>query len=395
LKIVVTGGGSGGHITPILAVAQELKNLRPDIEIIYIGQKGDKLADIPAADPNIDSVYTIWAGKLRRYADEDWRQWLNIRTQSLNVRDASRLARGVGQSYRLLRKLKPDVIFTRGGFVSVPVAIGGYLNHIPYITHDSDSVPSLANRLIAPHAAIHAVALPAEVYPYAQSKTVTVGIPVSTRYERVTLALQQQYRQELGLDTYKYIVFLTGGGNGSQILNEALIQNARYLLAVYPGLAIVHVAGRSLEAATNQAYDALHLGNMRKRVQVHGFLSGMVRYTGAADVVITRSGATTLAELAIQEKACIIVPAPQLTGGHQVKNAKLFAREGAIVELSEEQIEQPERLGHTIGELLVNEQQRILLGRNLAKYAHPHAAAELADLILKATGGEEYVRTKK
>jgi UDP-N-acetylglucosamine--N-acetylmuramyl-(pentapeptide) pyrophosphoryl-undecaprenol N-acetylglucosamine transferase len=394
MKIVVTGGGSGGHITPILAVAHELKKQQPGVEIIYIGQKGDKLSDIPANDPSIDAVYTVWAGKLRRYADEDWKQWLNVRTQSLNLRDASRLVRGVGQSYRILKKVKPDVIFTRGGFVSVPVAIGGYLNHVPYITHDSDSVPSLANRLIAPRASMHAVALPANVYPYPHSKTVEVGVPVSDQYRPVTADLQRQYRKELKLDGFKQVIFLTGGGNGSRILNEGLVQNARYLLGTYPDLAIVHVAGRSLEDDTNRAYDALHLGAARKRIQVHGFINGLVRYTGAADVVITRSGATTLAELAVQQKASIIVPAPQLVGGHQVKNAQAFAREKAIVELTEDQLEQPERLGRTVGDLLTDSQGRAQLGRNLAKYAHPHAAAELAELIIKVAGGEGYVRPK-
>ncbi len=393
MRIVVTGGGSGGHITPILAVARELKRLQSDVEVIYIGQKGDKLSDIPAQDPSIDAVYTIWAGKLRRYADEGWRQWLNVRTQSLNLRDASRLVRGVGQSYRLLHRLKPDVIFTRGGFVSVPVAIGGYLNHIPYITHDSDSVPSLANRLIAPHASLHAVALPAEVYPYPRAKTFTVGVPVSAKYRPITPELQRAYRRELGLDA-KHVVFLTGGGNGSRILNVALAQNARYLLSTYPDLTIVHVAGRGLEAETNQAYDALKLGAARQRVQVYGFINGLLKYTGAADVVITRSGATTLAELAIQRKAAIIIPAPQLVGGHQVKNAQVYARQKAIVELTEAQIEQPERLGRTIGELLDNEARRQQLGRNLGASAHPQSAAELAELIMQIAGGEGHVRAQ-
>ncbi|HEY4161001.1 MAG TPA: UDP-N-acetylglucosamine--N-acetylmuramyl-(pentapeptide) pyrophosphoryl-undecaprenol N-acetylglucosamine transferase [Candidatus Saccharimonadales bacterium] len=393
MRIVVTGGGSGGHITPVLAVARELKRLRPETEVIYIGQKGDKLSDIPAQDSNIDAVYTVQAGKLRRYADEGWRQWLNVRTQSLNLRDAGRLVRGVGQSYRLLRHLKPDVIFTRGGFVSVPVAIGGYLNHIPYITHDSDSVPSLANRLIAPHAALHAVALPADVYPYPRAKTITVGVPVSAEYRPVTPELQRAYRRELGLE-HKHMVFLTGGGNGSRILNEALVRNARYLLGTFPDLVIVHVAGRGLEAETNQAYDALNLGQARRRVQVHGFINGLLKYTAAADVVITRSGATTLAELAIQRKASIIVPAPQLVGGHQVKNAQAYARKKAIAELTEAQIEQPERLGRTIGELLDNDERREQLARNLGAYAHPQAATELAELIIRIAGGEGYARTE-
>jgi UDP-N-acetylglucosamine--N-acetylmuramyl-(pentapeptide) pyrophosphoryl-undecaprenol N-acetylglucosamine transferase len=394
MKVVVTGGGSGGHITPILAVAHELKVLAPGTQVIYIGQKGDKLSDIPAADPNIDAVYTVWAGKFRRYANEGWRQWLDVRTQALNVRDMFRLLRGVWQSYRLLRELQPDVIFTRGGFVSVPVACGGRLNRVPYITHDSDSVPSLANRLIAKHAAMHAVALPPELYPYPQSKTVMVGVPAAAHYEPVTSALQAQYRKALKLDDYKQVVLLTGGGNGSRTLNEALAANTKYLLATYPDLVIINIAGRALEAEAKAAYDGLGLGPARSRVIVHGFVSDLYRYSGAADVIIARGGASTLAEFALQAKACIIIPAPQLTGNHQVKNTQAMAERGAVVQLTEDQAEQPERLGRTIGDLLEDDQKRLTLAHKLADYAHPHAAAELAALVLKI-GGEADVRAEQ
>jgi len=389
----MTGGGSGGHITPILAIAHELKRQDVATEIIYIGQRGDKLSDIPAASSDIDAVYSVSAGKLRRYADEGWRQWLNLRTQALNIRDVARLLAGIWQSYWLLRKLRPDVIFSRGGFVSVPVALGGCLNRIPYVTHDSDSVPSLANRLIARWAHIHAVALPAEFYPYPAAKTVMVGIPVSDMYQPVTPEQRQQYRKELGLK-YGQIILLTGGGNGARTLNEALVANTRYLLGTFPDLAIVHVAGRALEAETTQAYDALKLGVARNRVHVLGFVTDLYRYSGAADVVVARGGATTLAEFALQAKACVIVPAPHLVGGHQVKNTQAFAKEEAIIQLTEDQAEQPERLGRTVGELLRDDKKRTELARNLAAYAHPHAARELADLLINI-GGEGHVRAKK
>ena len=391
MKIVVTGGGSGGHITPILAVANELKQLRPDAEVIYIGQKGDSLADIPAQDPHIDAVYTVWAGKLRRYADEGWHQWLDVRTQSLNVRDVSRLARGVAQSYRLLRRLKPDVVFTRGGFVSVPVAIGAYLNHIPYITHDSDTMPSLANRLIAPRAAVHAVALPPELYPYPLRKTVMVGVPVAKHYEPVTPQLRGQYRRELGI-TLPRVVLLTGGGNGARMLNEALVANAKYLLQTFPDLCILHIAGRGLETETDTAYNQLRLGKDRARVQVRGFVTDLYRYSGAADVVIARGGATNLAEFALQGVTCVIVPSKQLAWN--VKNAAVLAKDRAVLQLTEAQAEQPERLGRTIGQLLRDDSGRAQLAHKLAEYAHPHAAAELAALIVKTAGGAGDVRPK-
>ncbi|HSX07221.1 MAG TPA: glycosyltransferase [Candidatus Saccharimonadia bacterium] len=388
----MTGGGSGGHITPILAVAHELKQRNPKIEIIYVGQTGDKLADLPANSSDIDVVYSVSAGKLRRYADESALQrLLDVRTQLLNIRDAFRIVRGLWQSYWLLRRLRPDVIFSRGGFVSVPVTLGGHLSGIPYVTHDSDSVPSLANRLIARWAHTHAVALPVEMYPYPAAKTVQVGVPVSDKYQPITPALQKQYREALGLE-YKQVVLLTGGGHGAGALNEALVANAQYLLDTFPGLAIVHVAGRAHEIAVGAKYDALRLGAARRRVQVIGFTGELYLYSGAADVVVSRSGATTLAEFAAQGLACIVVPAAQL--GWDVKNAQALADRDAVVKLSGEQLEQPERLGRTIGTLLGDESYRTALAHTFASYARPHAAAELADLLINI-GGERHVQSKK
>ena len=117
MKILMTGGGSGGHITPILAVAAELKKIDGSICVVYVGQRGDGLSDVPAADPNIDTVHTIHAGKLRRYANEKWRQLLDVKSQSLNIRDLSRTVRGFGQALRILRSERPDVVFCKGGFV--------------------------------------------------------------------------------------------------------------------------------------------------------------------------------------------------------------------------------------------------------------------------------------
>jgi UDP-N-acetylglucosamine--N-acetylmuramyl-(pentapeptide) pyrophosphoryl-undecaprenol N-acetylglucosamine transferase len=379
----VTGGGSGGHITPILAVAHELKRQQPNLKVVYIGQTGDKLIDVPAADPAIDEVHAVSAGKFRRYHGEGWKQLLDLPTQVKNIRDAFRVLKGTFQSYFLLRKLQPSIIFTRGGFVSVPVALGGKLNGIPYFTHDSDSIPSLANRLIARWAELHAVALPEEIYPYPRSKTKTVGIPLAEEYKHVTPAIQEKYRKELGLDTFKQMLFVTGGGNGARDLNEAVIDNAAYLLKRYPELCIVHVAGRIHESVTKTAYDAKLPPEARKRVTVHGFLSGLYKYIGASDVIISRAGATNLAEYAAQGKCCIIVPAEQLVGGHQIENAKVLEQRGAIVLMTQAQADQERRLATVVGELLDNEAKRADLSNHLHEFARTDAAKELAVLLLE------------
>lgn len=379
----MTGGGSGGHITPILAVASELKRLRPDIRIVYIGQKGDTLADIPAQHPAIDKVYVVSAGKFRRYHGKGWHQIFAISVQLKNLRDVFRVVSGTWQSYRLLRKLQPSVIFSRGGFVSVPVAIGGKLNHIPYITHDSDSVPSLANRLIARWASLHAVALPKELYPYPAVKTVMVGVPLSSEYQRVTPDLKARYRHELGIADYQQILLITGGGNGAKVLNGAVVANAAYLLKRYSKLLIIHVAGRSLQQAVVTAYDqAVTDPTARQRVQIKGFATDFYRLSGAADVVIARGGATNLAEFAVQGKACIIVPAAYLVGGHQVKNAQALAEQQAIIVMSDEQAAQERRLALTVSELLDDDLKRQELEERLASFALGDATEKLAQLVL-------------
>ena len=337
-------------------------------------------------NPAIDAVETIWAGKLRRYSGEGWKQLFDLKTQALNIRDIFRTVRGIAQSYGLLRRIRPSVVFTRGGFVSVPVALAAKLRGVPYLTHDSDSTPSLANRLIARWATLHAVALPPELYPYPRKKTVVVGIPVSRHYHKVSMSQQRDFRRELGLDEYTQVILITGGGNGARKLNVAVAQNARYLLAAFPDLALVHIAGRALEKETNALYDELQLGKARHRVQVHGFITDMHKYSGAADVIVARGGATNLAEFALQEKPVVVVPSPQLIWN--VKNSAVLARRGAVLELDEDQAEQPERLGRMLGDLLTDEARRQKLGEQLAEIASPHAAAKLANIIIQTAAKE-------
>lgn len=279
-----------------------------------------------------------------------------------------------------MNRLKPQIIFSRGGFVSVPVALGGRLQGVPYITHDSDSIPSLANRLIARWAHLHAVALPAEVYPYPAKKIRVVGVPVSSHYELVTTQLQRHYRKLLHLEGYTQVLLVTGGGNGARGLNEHIVSNAQYLLARYPNMALLHITGRDLLEETKTSYDKELQVSERKRVIIEGFVSDLYRYSGAADVVIARGGATNLAEFAIQAKACLIVPSPQLAWN--VKNAQVMAKHDAIIELSENHAEQELRLAKVVSELLDSPARRAKLAGNLHKLAHDGSAQELAELLI-------------
>lgn len=384
MTIVVTGGGSGGHITPILAVAAELKKLQSDVRIVYIGQKGDGLADVPAQDPNIDEVYSISAGKFRRYHGEGLKQLLDLPTMFKNIRDSFRVLIGLWQSFWLLGRLKPEVIFIKGGFVGVPVGLTAAVRHIPFVTHDSDAIPGLANRIIARWAKVHTVALPEEVYVYPRSKTVTVGVPVHHEYQPITESKKRHLREAIGFGAYEQVILLTGGGLGAQRLNEAFAAILPDLLEEFPKLAVVELVGRAHETAIRSRYERELTPARAERVQVRGYVSDLYNYSGASDVIITRAGATTLAEFAVQGKACIVVPNPLLTGGHQTKNARYLAGQGAVEVIEEEALERdPALLKKAVVALLEDKSQQAALSERLAKFAHSAAAKELAMILLE------------
>jgi UDP-N-acetylglucosamine--N-acetylmuramyl-(pentapeptide) pyrophosphoryl-undecaprenol N-acetylglucosamine transferase len=390
MKVIVTGGGTGGHITPALAVAYELKQLRPDAHITYIGQTGDSLSDVPEQDKHIDQVLSVRAGKFRRYHGEGLKQLFDVVTLYKNLRDAIWVLVGLWQSFWLLGKLRPEVIFTRGSYVSVPVCLAAALRGIPYITHDSDAIPSLANRLIARWAKVHAVALPKEIYTtYPPGKTVTVGVPISHTFTKVSAGEAKAWREQLSLDKADKILFVTGGGNGADRLNKAVMSCVPELLERYDGLMVVHVTGRSLEADVRQRYKQLLPPDDQERVVIKGFVTNLYQYSGVADVVVTRAGGSSTAEFAAQAKACVVVPNPQLTGGHQLKNAKVLADRKAIKLVSEEKLrEDPRALMPALTELFDHPDKAKALGEKLAELAQPNAAHLLAVVLLEVVEGK-------
>lgn len=381
--IALTGAGSGGHITPVIAVAAEIKRRRPDARLVYIGQSGDKLGDIPAGHPAIDEVFTVRAGKFRRYHGEGWKQLLDVVTWFKNIRDAGYVLVGLYQSWRILRRLRPKIIFIKGGFVGVPVGLAAAWLHISYITHDSDAVPGLANRIIAAKAVRHAVALPREVYKYPPDKTVTTGIPLQADFKPVSPKLKQSYRTKLKLPAKAKVLFIIGGGLGAQRVNQAVANAVPHLLREFTDLYVIHAAGRANATSLQTAYADKLSPAEQGRLNVRGFINDVYRYSGAADVIVTRAGATNLAEFALQGKACIVVPNPVLAGGHQLANARYLAEQQAAVVISETELaDDPNRLARQVSTLLHDPGRRRQLSVKLAEFAKPQATAELARLIL-------------
>jgi UDP-N-acetylglucosamine--N-acetylmuramyl-(pentapeptide) pyrophosphoryl-undecaprenol N-acetylglucosamine transferase len=269
----------------------------------------------------------------------------------------------------------------------VPVCLGGHLAGVPYITHDSDPVPSLANRIIARWAALHAVALPKEIYPYPADKTVTTGIPLSRNFVPVTPSLQKQYRQTVKVPETAKMLFIIGGGQGSRLVNQAISDILPHLLRELPKLYVVQVAGEANLAEMARIYDKKLSKAEQGRVRLLGFTDEVYKYSGAADVIVCRAGATNLAEFAVQGKACVVIPSSFLAAGHQLENARYLAEQNAAVVIGEKELStDANRLAKQLSQLLSNSDRRVDLGRNLARFAKTDAAAEIAGLIIKQAG---------
>lgn len=327
-----------------------------------------------------DTQLQIFAGKFRRYHGESWlKRLFDVKTNLQNLRDAFYVILGFFESLALLRREKPDVILLKGGFVGMPVGLAAALLHIPFITHDSDALPGLANRVVARWARWHATGMPASFYNYKQGTVKYVGVLVSDAYEFVTEEGCHAYRRELGIPIDAHVVMVTGGSNGSQKLNQAMAQHIESLKAQYPRLYVLHQTGIGKEDVYSDIYpDGVEW------IVAQDLFKQMYRYSGAADVVVTRAGANTLAEFGVQGKACVVVPNPLLTGGHQLINAAELQKHDAVIVIKETEI--AERFEPVLTELLADDELRRTYGKKLRGLSKIDAAETLAKLLHDTIG---------
>ncbi len=330
------------------------------------------------------NLKTISSGKLRRYHKISlWRQLADLPTVLKNLRDTFLIGAGFVQSWLFLRRVRPDVVFSKGGFVCVPVGLAARALKIPVVIHDSDTHPGLTSRILSRFAVAIATGAPLEYYNYPKDKTEYVGIPVSDAYHPVSLDDQKLLKQQLGLNETMPLVVITGGGLGAVPLNETALNNAARL---NEKAQIVHLTG------TGKAAEAVGKTASLKHYYVKEFIDSheMAKLVRAADLVITRAGMTTLLELAAAAKPVIIVPNPRLTGGHQLSNAAVFDERGAAIVLDEaDLVQHPEHFAEAIEWLLRNEQKRKKLAIAIATLATPHAAQKTAALIFAAASRGE------
>ena len=401
------GGGSGGHITPAVAVVREILEKKPRAEVDFwtdpkyhknvtkltteIGLSWGEEKKASRKTPYI-RVRRLPAGKFHRYANwafSDYFVHFEVTLKELifgNIVGFFGFLAGIITSFvRLLpKKTRPNIIFLKGGYVCLPVGLIARLFKIPYIIHESDVVAGLANRLLMKKAKKVAFGMPlSEEIQEKHPNYVWTGIPVGSEFKSVAPSQQLSLKKAFSFNPDKPLVVITGGSQGSENLNEAI-------RAILPELlkftSVGLVAGRKhYESMVDlKRYENWDKASLESNFRMWEFCTVMNELMGAADVIVSRAGATTIAEMAALKKATILVPFERLPGGHQQKNAeRLVVAKAASVVSDMEMVKDPTKLLEEIRHLVKSPRLRAEMADRLHEESRGDAAKRLAEIILE------------
>lgn len=347
-KIIMTGGGTAGHVTPNIALMPKLKEL--GYEIQYIGTENGierKLIE----DENI-KYHIISSGKLRRYFDIK------------NFTDPFKVVKGVFDAKRILKEENPDIVFSKGGFVSVPVVLGAFLNKIPVIIHESDITPGLANKISMPYCTKICVTFPEALNHVNRKKAVFTGSPIR---KELLEGSKIKGKDIAGFKDEKPIILIIGGSLGSRAINNVVREALDELLKMFN---VIHVCGKgNLDS---------NLKSKNGYAQFDYVKDELPHLMAAADVVISRAGANVIFELLALKKPTLLIPlSAKASRGDQILNAESFEKQGFSMVLQEEDLN-PITLEEKL-KVLYNEKEKYLKFMNKSEVKN--SIEKIIDLI--------------
>ena len=349
-KIILTGGGSAGHVTPNLALVPYLRDA--GYEVHYVGGKTGLERELVESAGLL--FHPISTGKLRR--GKFWRPQ--------NVTDMFKAVAGIGDSLKVIKRVGPDVIFSKGGFVGLPVAAAAWFKRVPLILHESDLTSGLANRMGIGFAKAVCVSFPETMANLPARKAFLTGNPIRRELLEGNAALGREF---CGFTVRKPTVLFTGGSQGAEKINTTL---AAALPKLLPSFNIIHLCGRG----------KMDEGLKQPGYAVFEYINEEMRHVlNAADVIVSRAGSNSLNEFLALRKPSLLIPLSRATRGDQIENAKSFVRQGFSMMLEEGGLT-PETLTESLTELY---RRRDEFSANMAKSPLTNAAEEVMKVIKK------------
>jgi len=356
---MITGGGTGGHTSPAVAIIEELRKRDPRLDVQWVGRKG-------AIEERVSKTYSV---PFRSVPVEGWPRERSLK----QVWVGAKLALGVGRSLLLIRKFRPQLVLGVGGYVSLPLILAAQRMKVPTILHEQNKRLGLANRLAAGRASLILLSYPETVGEYPRERAAVLGNPVRAGFAHPPAKADACAVFEL--DPEAPVVLVSGGSQGAHTLNQAMFdllegsdeaESAQFIWMTGPA-----DAGRAHAVAEQSPI----------RARVFAFIDDMVSACAAADLIVSRAGASSTAEIALLGKPSILVPYPFATDNHQEQNARAFEDAGAACVLLDNECTGA-RLRELIEGLVGDEARLRAMGVGAASLARPGAAEAIAEQIL-------------
>jgi UDP-N-acetylglucosamine--N-acetylmuramyl-(pentapeptide) pyrophosphoryl-undecaprenol N-acetylglucosamine transferase len=343
-KIIISGGGTGGHIFPALAIAQALQRIDASIEILFVGAKGKiEETKVPEAGYKIELIDI--RGFQRRISFD-------------NVKNIFRLIKGIMKARKIIKRFNPDVVVGVGGYASGPVVYAASKKRIPTLIQEQNSYPGITNKILSKRADKICTAYHEMERFFPKEKIILTGNPVRKKITD-TDASKEEVLTFFELNPAKKVILSLGGSGGARSINEGIKAKLNEIID-----ADVHLIWQTGSKYYEDAKKTLE--NIKTdHIKVFDFISRMDLAYKAADIVISRAGAGTISELCLLEKASILVPSPNVAEDHQTKNAMALVKLDAALLVKDNETQ--EKLVPEALELLKNEEKILILSQNIAK----------------------------
>lgn len=364
MRIVFTGGGTGGHVYPIIAVARQLKQQDQSLEMIFLGPVGRYRNDLEKEGIKTKSIL---AGKLRRY----FSLW--------TILDICKAPLSLIQSFWHLYIFMPDVIFSKGGYGSVPVVLVGWLYFIPILSHESDAVPGLANRFGAMFSKRVAISFKSTEKYFSEKKTALVGNPIRLDLVQTCLSGDKEKARNLfNLTSQKPVILILGGSQGAEKINQLVLSALPNLLEKYE---VIHQSGSKNYRIMEEKF-----GNISPNYRLFSFLdeNQISNAYLISDLIISRAGAGSISEIAACSKPSILIPIPKSNANHQRKNAFAYAQAGATSVLEQDNLT-PNMFFNEISEIMGDQELAQKMRDNAKTFSQPEAAQKIVQELMKMT----------
>ncbi len=360
-RLIVSGGGTGGHIFPAIAIADAFKRRHPDAEILFVGAKGRmEMERVPQAGYPIEG---LWISGFKRELSLD------------NLSFPFKLVSSLCKAKKILKRFQPDAVVGVGGFASGPTMRKATSLGIPVIIQEQNSFPGVTNKIVAPKAAKICVAYENMEKWFPKDKIVLTGNPLRNNVVS-TDGKHDEGARFFGLDPQKPIILLVGGSQGALGINKGI--SAKLAMFKDTDCQMIWQTGKHY---IEQAQNEIAALGLEDKVKPTVFIDRMDLAYACADVVISRAGAMSISELSLVKKAVVFVPLPTAAEDHQTKNAQSLVDKNAAIMVKND--ETSEKLLPTVFELLKDEEKICEMQKNIAKFARPNAVEDVVNEIDK------------